>query len=69
MLRPAVPLRCLSLIAAIRLRKLSRFLTADETCVLQIRFFLLLLASEIGERIDNDTKYQIQNDNDNYEEE
>ncbi len=42
---------------------------AGETRVLQNLLLLLLLAPQIGERIDNDTENEIKDDNDDHEEE
>ena len=42
---------------------------ADEARVLQNLFFLLLLAPQVGERVDDDAENQVQHDNDDHEEE
>lgn len=42
---------------------------AGETRVLQNLLLLLLLAPQIGERVDNDTENEIKDDNDDHEEE
>lgn len=43
--------------------------SASETRVFQNLLFLLFLAPQVGERVDDDTKDQIQHDNDHHEEE
>jgi len=41
--------------------------TADEASVFEDLLLLLLLASQIGKRVDNHTENQVQNDNNNNE--
>lgn len=43
--------------------------TTHKACIFENQFLLLLFASQIGERINNYTKNQIQHDNDDNEEE
>jgi hypothetical protein len=43
--------------------------TADETSILENLFLLLFLTPQIGKSVDNDTKNQIQYNDDNDEEE
>jgi hypothetical protein len=47
----------------------ERLEAAGETRVLQNLLLLLLLAPQIGERVDNDTENEIKNNNDDHEEE
>ena len=44
-------------------------LTAYKTGVFKNFFFLLLLTSQVGEGVDNDTKDEVEYDNDDNEEE
>ena len=44
-------------------------LTADKAGILQNFLFLLLFTSEIGKRVDDDTKDEVENNNDDDEEE
>lgn len=46
-----------------------KILTANEACVLQYEFFLLFLATQIRERVDDDAKDQVQHYDDHHEEE
>lgn len=44
-------------------------LTADETCGLEDLFFSLLLTSQVSKRVNDDTKDEIQHNDDHQEEE
>lgn len=43
--------------------------TADEASILQDELFLLFLTTEVREGVNDDTKDEVENDNNDYEEE
>ena len=51
------------------MKKKTNFHTTNEAGVFKNVFLLLLLVSQVGKSVDNDTENQIQNDNDNNKEE
>lgn len=44
-------------------------LTANKACVAQRLVLLLLLATQVGERVDDDAKDEVQHDDDDHKEE
>ena len=43
-------------------------LTTNETCISQNVFFLLFFSSQISKSVNDDTKYKVENNNDENEE-
>lgn len=48
---------------------ITSFLTANEACRLENFLFLLLLASQVGKRVNDDTKDEVEHNDDDHEEE
>lgn len=47
----------------------TSFLTTNKTCCLQYFLFLLLLAPQVGKRVNDDAKDEVKDNNDDHEEE